>query len=188
MAQLYLTAATLNALVLVLILAAGVALQLIMGELPCPLCVAQRLAMMLCALGPLHILLHTRDGALTARTIAVGNGIAIIAALLGTVAAGRQALLHILPDDPGFGSTVLGLHLYTWSLIIFLGQILASGAMLISTPLVEGTPVMWGTIGRVAVIAFVVIVITNLVLIVAEAGLHLNLPDNPTEYLLFKRR
>lgn len=187
MAQLYLNAATLNVWVLVLILTGSVARQLIVGELPCPLCVAQRLAMMLCALGPAHILLWTRDGALSARTIAVGQGIAIIAALLGTIAAGRQALLHILPGDPGFGSPVLGLHLYTWSLIVFACQIAASGMMLIATPAVDGTPVMWGTIGRAAVIAFAVIIVANLVLVVAEAGLHLNLPDNPTEYLLFKR-
>ena len=187
MAQLYLTVVTINVWVLVLILTGSVAQQLIIGELPCPLCVAQRIAMMLCALGPLHILLWTRDGVLTARAAAVGNGIAIIAALLGTIAAGRQVLLHILPGDPGFGSPVLGLHLYTWSLIIFACQIAASGAMLIAIPAVEGTPVMWGTIGRAAVIAFAVIVVVNLGLVVAEAGLHLNLPDNPTEYLLFKK-
>lgn len=188
MAQLYLTVVTLNVWVLVLILTGSVAQQLIFGELPCPLCVAQRIAMMLCALGPVHILLWTRDGALTARTAAVGHGIAIIAALLGTIAAGRQALMHILPGDPGFGSPVLGLHLYTWALIVFACQIAASGVMLIATPAVDGTPVMWGTIGRAAVIAFAVIVVVNLLLVVAQAGLHLNLPDHPTEYLLFKGR
>jgi hypothetical protein len=42
--------------------------------------------------------------------------------------AGRQVLLHILPGDPGFGSPLLGLHLYTWSFIAFaaVGGILAA--------------------------------------------------------------
>ncbi|HEX5863801.1 MAG TPA: disulfide bond formation protein B [Casimicrobiaceae bacterium] len=52
MPQLYLLAAAVNVWVLVLILSAGVAVQLIAGELPCPLCVMQRIALMLCALGP----------------------------------------------------------------------------------------------------------------------------------------
>jgi hypothetical protein len=39
------------------------------------------------------------------------QGMAIIAAALGAVAAGRQVLLHILPGDPGFGFPVFGLHL-----------------------------------------------------------------------------
>ena len=80
MPQLFLLAAAANVWVLVLILAGGFAVQLITGELPCPLCVMQRIALMLCALGPLHILLSARDNALTCRTVAVGSGMAITAA------------------------------------------------------------------------------------------------------------
>ena len=60
MSRPYLAAATLNVWVLVLVLAAAFAVQLILGELPCPLCVMQRVALMLVALGPLHILLRAR--------------------------------------------------------------------------------------------------------------------------------
>lgn len=187
MAPLYLTAATINVWMLALALFGGVAEQLILHELPCPLCTAQRIAMMLCALGPLHTLLRTQDGVLTARAVAVGNGIAILAALVGAIASGRQVLLHILPGDPGFGTPMLGLHLYTWGMIIFACQIAASGVMLLATPLVEGKEVQWGVISRVTAVAFAVIVLVNLVLMVAEAGWHWNLPENPTEYLLFKR-
>ena len=67
MARLYVLAAALNVWVLVLILAAAFAVQIIAGELPCPLCVVQRIALMLCALGPLYILLQARDGALYAQ-------------------------------------------------------------------------------------------------------------------------
>jgi disulfide bond formation protein DsbB len=186
MPQLYLLAAAVNVWVLVLILAAGFAVQLIAGELPCPLCVMQRIALMLCALGPLHILLSARDGALTCRAAAVGNGIAIISALLGVVASGRQVLLHILPGDPGYGQALLGLHLYTWCLIAFACQIAASGVMLIATAWLEDKPVMWRATARGTAIAFAAIVIANLFSVVAEAGLHWDLPENPVEYLLFR--
>ncbi len=63
MATLYLVAATLNVWVLVLILAAAFGVQLIAGEPPCPLCVVQRIALMLCALGPLFMLRQARDRA-----------------------------------------------------------------------------------------------------------------------------
>ena len=147
MNRLYLIAASLNVWVLVLVLAAAFAVQLIAGELPCPLCVMQRIALMLCALGPLHILLRARDGVLCSRDVAVGSGIAIVSALLGVAASGRQVLLHILPGDPGFGTPVFGLHLYTWCLVAFGCQIAASGLMLLGTAWLDDKPVHWRATG-----------------------------------------
>ena len=108
MAPLFLLAATVNVWVLVLILTGAFGVQLIAGEPPCPLCVVQRIALMMCALGPLYLLLQARDRVLTFRDLAVGNGISIIAALLGAAVSTRQVLLHILPGDQGFGSPFLG--------------------------------------------------------------------------------
>jgi disulfide bond formation protein DsbB len=124
-ARLYLLAVTLNVWVLVGILAAAFAVQFWSGEPPCPLCVMQRIALMLIALGPLHIVLRAYAEGLTSRAAALGQGIAIIGAVLGAVAAGRQILLHILPSDPGFGSPLFGLHLYTWCFVAFSAQIAA---------------------------------------------------------------
>ena len=56
MARLYLLAASCNVWVLVLILASAFGAQLIFGEPPCPLCVVQRIAFMMCALGPVYTL------------------------------------------------------------------------------------------------------------------------------------
>ena len=61
MAPLYLLAATVNVWVLVLVLTAAFGFQLIAGEPPCPLCVVQRIALMMCALGPLYMLRQARD-------------------------------------------------------------------------------------------------------------------------------
>jgi disulfide bond formation protein DsbB len=186
MSRLYPLAAAANVWALALILAGGFAVQLLTGELPCPLCVMQRIALMLCALGPLHILISARDGALAGRAAAVGNGMAIIAALLGAVASGRQVFLHIVPGDPGFGAPVLGLHLYTWGLIAFACQIAASGVMLIATAWLEEEPALWGGLARWTAIALAAIVIANLLSVIAEAGLHWGLPESPDDYLMFK--
>jgi disulfide bond formation protein DsbB len=185
MARVYLLAATLNAWVLVLVLAAAFAVQLILGEPPCPLCVVQRIALMLCALGPLYVLIQARDGVLAARDIAIGNGIAIVSALLGAVTSTRQVLLHILPGDAGFGSPVLGLHLYTWCLIAFVCQIAASAVMLIGLAWLEEERVSW-RMTSVTAGTFVAIVAANLLSVIAEAGLNWDLPSDPVGYLLFK--
>jgi disulfide bond formation protein DsbB len=181
---LYLAAATLNVWVVVLVLAAAFAVQFIAGEPPCPLCVMQRIALMLVALGPLYILARAHAGKLSARDAAVGNGMAILAALLGVTASGRQVLLHILPGDPGFGSPVLGLHLYTWCLIAFGCQVAASAVLLLAAPMLDDTLVTWPG-ARPSAIALAVIVAANLLSVVAEAGFNWDLPGDPVRYLLF---
>ena len=159
MAWLYWLAATANVWVMVLILVGAFGFQLIAGEPPCPLCVVQRIALMMCALGPLYMQRQIRDRGITGRDVAVGSGIAIMSALLGAVVSTRQVLLHILPGDQGFGTPFLGLHLYTWCLIAFVSQIAASGLMLTGTAwLKEEEPIVWRlmpVITRVTATAFV---------------------------------
>jgi disulfide bond formation protein DsbB len=184
-ARLYLLAVTLNVWVLVGILAAAFAVQFWSGEPPCPLCVTQRIALMLIALGPLHILLRAYSEGLTRRSAALGQGMAIIAAMLGTVAAGRQILLHILPGDPGFGSPVFGLHLYTWCFIAFSAQIATSAVLLITTGWLEDGKAR-GPMTMVTATALAFVVAANLISVVAEAGLHWNLPADPSGYLMFR--
>jgi disulfide bond formation protein DsbB len=186
MARLVLAAATLNVWVLVFILAAAFGVQLIAGEPPCPLCMVQRIALMMCALGPLHMLLHARDGVLGARGLAAGSAIAIISALLGAAVSTRQLLLHILPGDAGFGRPLLGLHLYTWCLIAFVCQIAASSLMLTAAAWLGEERVRW-RLTNVTAGAFVVIVAANLASVIAEAGWNWDLPPDPVEYLLFKQ-
>src|SRR6476646_10025165 len=71
------------------------------GELPCPLCVLQRLAMVLCALGPAFILMRVRGGEVEMGDFATGYGMSVLAAVGGSGIALRQILLHIAPSDPG---------------------------------------------------------------------------------------
>jgi hypothetical protein len=140
---------------------------------------------MLIAIGPLHILLRACAEGLTSRAAAVGQGMAIAAAVLGAVAAGRQILLHILPSDLGFGSPVFGLHLYTWCFIAFSAQIAASAVLLITTTWLEDGKAR-GPMTMVTATAFAFVVAANLISVVAEAGLHWDLPADPSGYLLFR--
>lgn len=186
MPRLYLMAATANVWVLILILALAFVAQIANGEPPCPLCVMQRIAMMMCAVGPLYILVGQRDGEIAGRDVAVGCGLGIAAALVGVAASSRQVLLHILPNDPGFGLPMAGLHLYTWALIAFIAHIAASALMLVGAAwLPERRSRPWPLTGVTAA-ALAVIVVLNIVSVIFEAGIAWDLPENPTEYLLFK--
>jgi hypothetical protein len=133
----------------------------------------------------LHMLVQARDGVLTGRNVAVGNGIAILSALVGAVASSRQVLLHILPGDAGFGSPLLGLHLYTWCLIGFICQIAASGVMLIAAAWL-GEQKVTARLAPVTASALIAVVVANLISVIAEAGFAWDLPPDPVDYLLFK--
>jgi hypothetical protein len=52
----------------------------------------------------------------------------ILASLVGSAASIRQILLHIVPPDPGYGLPVLGLHLYSWALVVY-ACLMASSAI-----------------------------------------------------------
>ena len=65
-------------------------IQVVMGEFPCPLCMLQRISMMLCALGQAFILSRvTADGRLSPKDFMLGYGMTLLAALAGAVMAAR---------------------------------------------------------------------------------------------------
>jgi disulfide bond formation protein DsbB len=94
------------------ILTTAMILQYYGGEIPCPLCLLQRVAMFGVCFG---IILHFRDG-----DSARNDGFCMLFALLLLIISVRQTLLDIFPR-PGHdyvGSAVLGLHMPVWSVII----------------------------------------------------------------------
>jgi disulfide bond formation protein DsbB len=100
------------------ILTAAMAMQYALGEIPCPLCLLQRVAMFGCCFG-LILQLRLRDSER-------GTGIAAIFALLLLVISVRQTLLDIYsrPGHEYIGSAVFGLHLPVWSAIIAVALLL----------------------------------------------------------------
>ena len=117
--------------------------QFVWNEAPCSLCLLQRMCMILAGLGLIWIL--TGDGVTNRVTNRATNhaaersrwsqgfAIAVLAATLGLCIALRQILLHIAPDDPGFGTPILGYHLYSWAFGIFVAMLLCSGISLLLT-------------------------------------------------------
>ena len=94
------------------ILTAAMTLQYVNGELPCPLCLLERVAMFGVCFG---IMLNFRRGFSYQNT-----GFSLLFAIVLLVVAVRQSLLDIYPR-PGheyIGSAILGIHMPVWSIII----------------------------------------------------------------------
>jgi disulfide bond formation protein DsbB len=160
-------------------------IQFGMSEYPCPLCIVQRMAMMLCALGPALIVMHgLRSGNIQMPTVLAGYGMSLLGAVVGLAASSRQVLEHILPADEGYGSLIMGLHLYTWALIVFLVVIAFSGARLMLFQSLTPQPTKNRSTARVVLWIFGLVIAANVVSVFFEAGFHAYLPDNPTSYRL----
>lgn len=117
---------TLNALgtlavSLVLVLAFGY--QLALNELPCPLCLLQRVGFVAVGVGlGLNLLYGARPQ---------HYALMLLAALFGISVSVRQILLHIVPGTGHYGSPVFGYHYYTWAAICFFLILLGTAIMLL---------------------------------------------------------
>lgn len=151
--------------------------QLLLNELPCPLCLLQRVGFVMVGIG---LLLNVCFGSRP-----LHYGIVVLSALAGLVSAVRQVLLHIAPGDPGFGSPFLGMHFYTWSAVAFFALLVWSGVVLMlddmgSAP-ASGEARRRGWLGRLAILAFLSILVINVLSTTLECGFG-PCPDNPTGY------
>jgi disulfide bond formation protein DsbB len=165
------------------VLAAAFFDQFVYGDLPCPLCILQRAGFAGVALG---LALNLRFGARPSH-----YGIAILSALIGGIISGRQMLLHIAPGDAGYGDSLLGLHFYTWALLLFFVIVAGCALLLLFDRQFETTgapqprlPALGLRMLGLAVLALgAMLVLGNGVSTVLECGGGL-CPDNPTEYQL----
>ena len=162
-------------------------IQFAEGEFPCPLCMLQRYGMILSTLGALWVIMQARRGELTPARYAQGLGLGVLGAAAGALVSVRQILLHIKPGDPGYGSPVMGYHLYTWALITFYVVILFVAAVSILAPVgipeaPEGKAAL--TVSSVVVWLFVILVAANVIAIIFLEGFALVLPDDPDSYNL----
>lgn len=178
----------LTVLVVTCVLLGAFGVQFIEGEFPCPLCILQRMAMILAVLGPAWMIaIGHRRGTIEPAVFTTAFGMTVLGALLGSAISIRQILLHIAPGDPGYGSPVLGLHLYTWALLVFVALLLVAGIHLIfireDVPIVPRRP---SALSRLILWLFVLVVLANAIAVFFQAGFHLYLPDNPTSYRLLE--
>jgi disulfide bond formation protein DsbB len=106
------------------IITAAMVLQYAKGELPCPLCLLQRIAMFGVCFG---IMQNFRRGFSYQNT-----GFSLLFTIFLLIVSVRQTLLDIYPR-PGhayIGSAVLGIHMPVWSIIIALCLLSAYAAKL----------------------------------------------------------
>ena len=165
------------------VLAAASAAQFLLDELPCPLCLLQRILFAALAIGPI---LNVRHGPRPSH-----YALSLFAAIGGAVVAARQVLLHIMPGDPGYGSALLGFHYYTWALIGFSVAIGAIAAVLLfdsqfksdkTTPATKA-----GTFAQAAVWLVIALTAANVLSTLLECGFGA-CADNPVAYELLRPR
>lgn len=110
---------------ILLVLSGALFIQFFYGEQPCPLCLLQRVAFINIGLA---LLLNVKYG-----NRAWHWAVAILSACAGAAVSLRQICLH-LTDPVGFGSAILGLHMYSWCFVFFAVVIFGSGIMLLIYP------------------------------------------------------
>ncbi|MEX0697041.1 MAG: disulfide bond formation protein B [Dongiaceae bacterium] len=159
------------------VLAAAFYFQVSRNELPCPLCLLQRIAFTLVAAG---LVFNLKFG-----PRAQGYGLILLAAAFGFAAAVRQVLLHIAPGDPGYGSPVLGLHYYTWAAVIFATAVVATAIVLLFDRHLEAddTPRRLGAAATVAIWLALAVTVAEAGSALVECGFA-ECPDNPVSYEL----
>jgi len=176
-------AITLNAIALYSIgavLVAAFYFQIALHELPCPLCLLQRVGFTALAIGPI---LTLRFGPRPSH-----YGVILIAALVGAAIAGRQILLHIAPGDPGYGSAILGYRFYTWAFVCFVAAIAAAAAVLLSDAQFAAAPTVptLGLFEKGAVWLVIAVTLLNAASALLECGFAW-CPAEPVHYELIYR-
>lgn len=176
--------------------------QIVLGELPCPLCVLQRAAFTATGIG---LVLNVCD-----RPRPSHYAIVILSAVVGGAISARQTALHIVPGTGTYGSDLFGLHFYVWALIAFTGIIIVTAILclwegqfspesamprpetvsVLGQPIGTAPPILPGTragaIGLSVVLLFFVVALANAGSTFAECGFGL-CPDNPVSYEMFDR-
>jgi len=148
-------------------------IQFTQYELPCPLCLAQRMGILGIGLG---YVLNLYFG-VKARHYALST----IMALLTATFAMLQILMHIVPETGGYGSPLFGLHLYTWVFIICISFVVGN---LILIVLLNELPFIGKTCKKIAlivVIPLILCILANAISAFAECGLN-RCPPDPKSY------
>jgi disulfide bond formation protein DsbB len=175
-------ALTLNALglyALAAVLAGAFAAQWLLHELPCPLCLLQRLQFTLLAIGPI---LNLRFGPRPSH-----YALSLLAAVVGAAFSTRQVLLHILPGDAGYGTALFGYHYYSLALIGFAVAIVLLAAMLLFDRQFEAdnARVAPGAFATTAVWLVIGLTAANVASTLLECGFGA-CAENPVVYELLK--
>jgi len=154
--------------------------QLAQHELPCPLCLLQRVAIVAVLCG---LMLNVVKGPKPEH-----YAIMIISAFFGAAVSLRQISLHIIPGSGSYGEPFLGMHYYTWAFIVFAIIILVTATLAAySTQYHKQSFIPFREqqgITRFAIVVTIILAGMNLIATFIECG-PFQCPDSPTSYWLF---
>lgn len=160
-----------------LVLFMTLAFQFFLHELPCPLCLLQRIGFLGIAFG---FLLNMKFGFRPSH-----YSIILLSALFAGFVALRQISLHVLPDTGAYGSAILGLHLYTWSFIVAMFIVLTT-TLLLGIDRQYLVPIhhhkFWIHCTRIFFVVMIFTILVNIISVALECGMHM-CPDNPISYV-----
>ncbi|MFC4892872.1 disulfide bond formation protein B [Pseudofrancisella aestuarii] len=155
----------------------AVVIQIILHELPCPLCLLQRAGIMAIGIG---YMMNMKFGN-KSRYYAVST----FACLFTMIFAVRQVLIHIEPGSGFYGDAVFGLHLYTW--VVVIAGLAIAWNCLVTLYLDDKYDVpeksLMTKIGNIIIWLYVLTIALNIVLTFLECGVG-QCPDSPMNYLL----
>lgn len=159
-----------------LVLFLAITFQFIYHELPCPLCLLQRVGFAGIAIG---LLLNLRFYPRTSHYALV-----LLSAIFTSFVALRQIALHVVPGTGSYGNAIFGFHLYTWSFILTM-------IILIYTTIVLGFggqyanrdagSSCWKYVTHICFALVTMVVLINAVSTYAECGFK-QCPENPVHY------
>lgn len=161
-----------------LILTFAFLFQFLLGELPCPLCLLQRVGFLIIGIG---FLANLRFGFRPSHYV-----LSLLGALFTAMVALRQITLHIVPGTGSYGDAILGFHLYTWSfiasmaIILWISFILALDRQFFQT-LPQKSWTKWLT--HILFAFMIMLAIGNFISVLIECGIT-QCPDNPEVYHL----
>ena len=146
--------------------------QFFQNELPCPLCLLQRVATVAVLCG---LMLNVVKGSKPDH-----YSLIIISAFFGGAVSLRQISLHVVPGTGTYGAPFLGMHYYTWAFLIF--ALIILGTQYHKQKFIRFRD--QSAVAKAAIALAVTLVAMNALVTFAECG-PLQCPDNPTSYWLF---
>ena len=154
---------------------AAITLQITHHELPCSLCVMQRLGLYSISFGLILNLIKKRD--------LKHNLLVILTSLITFFIAALQVLRHIIPGTGSYGDALFGMHLYTWAVVLCIAFVIYSTITGLLTNTLETTT---NTIfmRKVTILVIILLMISlgiNLISTFAECGPYL-CPSDPDSY------
>lgn len=154
--------------------------QIVHSELPCPLCLLQRIGLVFAGLG---FLFNLYRGLYFSHYALI-----IIGSIVTATISVRQIFLHILPECVGYGSTFLGLHFYTLVFLVSVLLIFFVLGIIILSELVDKISKLnsfpeYPKLKKIVAFLFILLIFANIVSSFLECGFYL-CPEDPMEYIM----